>query len=677
MKKYLNIIDVIAIIRELKNQLINSFIDKVYRVEESILFRLRCEVEKYFLIISKHRIGLTKYITEEGKESISILKKFIERCRIVNIDLLRKFDRVIVFSLHDNSKLIFELIEPFNVVYIDDKNVIKWCFKYYEGKDRKVRIGLNYIPPPKQFLNPIDCSLEAYLSSIELGSNFIKSSARVLGVGTEIIQEACKRLSIDQVNYEEQAIEVLYKIREIFNEVLYQELRPRIYIDDNGKLVSVTPIKFEIYEDKFNKIEFRTFNEAVDEYFHRLEIEEVKRSKIESYENELRKIDKVIEDLRNRISEYEIEVKETKLKAETLLNYKYVIEDFLNLIRKYYVEYKDEFTEFIKGLTYENISVLNYDPVKKIILVDINNVKLTIPINIRNIGSLINEYFNKAKDLQNKLNTAKLKLEEFLKKREEVLQNLNTIKAKVEESVIKIEYGVKSWFEKFKWFITSNNIPVLAGKDANQNEVLVRRYLRDWDYFFHADIPGGAVVIAKISNSNKDYTLSEIDVKEIATYAACNSKAWILGLSTIDVYYVKGDQVSKEAPAGEYLSKGSFMIYGKRNWIRNVKLELGIGIRFDRIENTVITRIISAPASCIKRLCNYYVILEPGNLDKNRVAKEIKELFANKIDSEHKKFVKKLPIELIIEHIPGSSRILEFLEGEALDWKIIEKVFQL
>ena len=34
------------------------------------------------------------------------------------------------------------------------------------------------------------------------------------------------------------------------------------------------------------------------------------------------------------------------------------------------------------------------------------------------------------------------------------------------------------WFEKFRWFITSDGIVVVAGSDAQQNEQLVKRYMR-------------------------------------------------------------------------------------------------------------------------------------------------------------------------------------------------------
>ena len=45
-------------------------------------------------------------------------------------------------------------------------------------------------------------------------------------------------------------------------------------------------------------------------------------------------------------------------------------------------------------------------------------------------------------------------------------------------------------------------------------------------------------------------------------------------------YYVKSNQVSKSAPAGEYISTGSFMIRGKKNYLPQARLELGIGLLF-------------------------------------------------------------------------------------------------
>jgi len=33
------------------------------------------------------------------------------------------------------------------------------------------------------------------------------------------------------------------------------------------------------------------------------------------------------------------------------------------------------------------------------------------------------------------------------------------------------------WFEKFHWFFTSENYLVISGKDAHQNEIIVKKYM--------------------------------------------------------------------------------------------------------------------------------------------------------------------------------------------------------
>ena len=52
-----------------------------------------------------------------------------------------------------------------------------------------------------------------------------------------------------------------------------------------------------------------------------------------------------------------------------------------------------------------------------------------------------------------------------------------------------------AWFEKFYWFLTSENYLVVAGRDAQQNELLVKRYLGKDDLYLHADLHGAATTI--------------------------------------------------------------------------------------------------------------------------------------------------------------------------------------
>ena len=53
------------------------------------------------------------------------------------------------------------------------------------------------------------------------------------------------------------------------------------------------------------------------------------------------------------------------------------------------------------------------------------------------------------------------------------------------------------WFEKFLWFISSENYLVIAGRDQTQNELIVKRYLKNNDVYVHAEIQGASSVIIK------------------------------------------------------------------------------------------------------------------------------------------------------------------------------------
>ena len=59
------------------------------------------------------------------------------------------------------------------------------------------------------------------------------------------------------------------------------------------------------------------------------------------------------------------------------------------------------------------------------------------------------------------------------------------------------------WFEKFYWFVTSENHLVLSGRDAQQNELLVKRYLRKDDLYVHADLHGAATTIIRNNEPSK------------------------------------------------------------------------------------------------------------------------------------------------------------------------------
>jgi len=79
------------------------------------------------------------------------------------------------------------------------------------------------------------------------------------------------------------------------------------------------------------------------------------------------------------------------------------------------------------------------------------------------------------------------------------------------------------WFEKFSWFITSENYLVIGGKDAHQNEVLVKKYMDKGDLFLHCELHGASVVILK--NPSNDI-IPPMSIEEAASFEVCHSPSW-------------------------------------------------------------------------------------------------------------------------------------------------------
>ncbi|XP_023208822.1 nuclear export mediator factor NEMF [Xiphophorus maculatus] len=139
------------------------------------------------------------------------------------------------------------------------------------------------------------------------------------------------------------------------------------------------------------------------------------------------------------------------------------------------------------------------------------------------------------------------------------------------------------WFEKFLWFISSENYLVIAGRDQQQNEIIVKRYLRSGDIYVHADLHGATSCVIK--NSSGD-AVPPRTLTEAAIMAVCYSAAWDAKIIT-SAWWVHHHQVSKTAPTGEYLTTGSFMIRGKKNFLPPSYLIMGFGFLFKVDEQSV------------------------------------------------------------------------------------------
>ncbi len=215
-------------------------------------------------------------------------------------------------------------------------------------------------------------------------------------------------------------------------------------------------------------------------------------------------------------------------------------------------------------------------------------------------------YYEKAKKAKRKIAGAELALKRTFEKLEKLSkEKYETTKLK------KIERKKKLWYEKFRWFISSEGFLCVGGRDATTNDIIVKKHLDKNDLIFHTEAPGSPFFIIK-SEGKKP---GDATIKETAQATASFSRAWKNKLASADVYYVTPDQIKKELG----LPKGTFMVYGKRNYLKPV-IELAVGITSEGV-------VMCGPPEAVIKHCTFDVHLKPGGMKKSDIAKIIKKKF--------------------------------------------------
>lgn len=221
-------------------------------------------------------------------------------------------------------------------------------------------------------------------------------------------------------------------------------------------------------------------------------------------------------------------------------------------------------------------------------------------------------YFEKAKKARRKMEGARTALEKARKKLQEltVEQGAREEKEKSQKPVLRKQ----NWYEKFRWFISSEGFLVIGGRDATSNEMVVKKHAEKQDIVFHTDMAGSPFFVIKTDGRQP----GEATLQEVATATYVFSRAFKLGHLSTQVFWVKPEQVSKEANAGEFLPRGAFMIRGKTNYI-TPEADVVIGIAKDGA-------IMCGPKHAIQKSCEKVVELAPGDEKPSDVAKKVRAL---------------------------------------------------
>ncbi|KAL0022374.1 hypothetical protein WJX77_005710 [Trebouxia sp. C0004] len=350
------------------------------------------------------------------------------------------------------------------------------------------------------------------------------------------------------------------------------------------------------------KLEFETYDAALDEFYARIEGQQVERNQSQQEKAALAKLDRIKLDQGKRADDLERDAAEAESKAALIEYNLEAVDAAINAVREALASGLDwrELGQMIKAERRAGnpvaglIDSLALDKNKITVVLenfldeeDADDEAMTRPATKVELDLDFNAYAN-ARIHYEKRKQHMVKQQKTVDANEKALKAAEK-KAQQQLSQVRTKTAIQHvrkplWFEKFNWFVTSENYLVISGRDAQQNELIVKRYLKKGDLYVHADLHGAASTIIK--NHEPEKALPPLSISQAGCACVCRSAAWDAKIVT-SAWWVHHQQVSKTAPTGEYLTVGSFMIRGKKNFLPPNPLVMGFAFLFKLDESSI------------------------------------------------------------------------------------------
>jgi predicted ribosome quality control (RQC) complex YloA/Tae2 family protein len=454
-------------------------------------------------------------------------------------------------------------------------------------KNRVVRVGASYERPPSR-TNPWEIGTAELAQALSTSrTDLVSTLAARLSFGGPVAEELVARAGVEGARpAAEDSLRVAEALRPRVLELLAEVGEaPKGYLYARGG----TPIDVEPYRShrvagktEFEVQEFATFSEAADRFFSALR----PRTVAPTVEDErIATLARLRKQQVDAVATLETEVGELRRRAELILANYADVERQIALARE---------------RTSGDSSTLEVE-------LDGARIEVEVSASPRAAAQAI---FEEMKRAQSKLSGARAALED-------TERGLGAPRTPSTPQVrTKRPVGRRLWFEEYRWFVTSEGLLAIGGRDAGSNDRVVKRYLRKDDLYFHADIHGAPSVVLKHGSGGP--AAGEASIRECAQWGLSFSKAWRAGLASGDAFWVTADQVDKAAATGEFVARGAWVIHGTKHVLHDLPLELAIGtIAYEGAERWLV-----APPESLRARGGLRAVLSPGE-ERDRSSSEV------------------------------------------------------
>ncbi|HJK09429.1 MAG TPA: ribosome rescue protein RqcH [Methanocorpusculum sp.] len=623
--------DVTAMTAEL-SALLPLWIGKIYQYDNAT-FGIRLNGEdkaRYLLYVVKGvRAHLVSSLPDAPKNPSGFsmyLRKFIDGGKVLAIEQ-KTVERVLIISIGKGPRefrLIIELFDEGNLILTDEKYVIQNALVQKRFRERDIVGGAVY---SMEGMDPVRLSYEEFAEQMSQDeADVVRALATRMQLGGPVSEEVCALAGVSKSMPAKFATEV--QLRPVYEAMvsylgrLRREMDP--VIDEKGAF----PLPSVLREPKEH---YPTFSAALEAWFPKPVAEAVVEAKVKlSREERIRKQQE------EALVKFERKIFEAMESSEIIYSHYGEVQETINVLSQASERMSwQDIAKVLKGSDMPAARrIVSVNPADASVVLDLGEKhRVTIFVH-ESLEANVGRYYQVAK--------------KFRAKKEGALRAME--RAIVHPAKPKSHGPGKmkaKWYHRFRWMETSDGVVVIGGRNADQNEELVKKYMEGKDTFLHADVFGASVVIVKGTTEHMD---------EAVQFAASYSRLWGSGAAAGDVIAAAPSQVSKTAESGEFVAHGSFVIRGERKIFRNVPMEVAIGVQMEPV-----VAVLGGTPSAIEPRCQVAVRLRPGTFEGNDVAKKVLRRLKEGLPESDQKLLKAvLNTEAVAAFVPpGGSDLVE------------------
>jgi predicted ribosome quality control (RQC) complex YloA/Tae2 family protein len=660
----LSSIELRYLVNEIRSRVISSssgyYVSSINAITKSSLFlRLHHPMhEDIMLVLSTRGLWITRRMfkpVEENNSLEKIAQKEIERARLELIEQVGS-ERIVTLKFrHPDGKvriIVGEFFGNGNIIICNEIMHIIAILNPIQVRHRTLSVGLRYVYPPARGVDVFNITLDQMRSLRDAAKNLdvLRWIGRNISMPKKFVEEVIKRAGVqvdkNAAQLSDDEVSKIYDtIKNIANEVSTGgKNHEPIVIILNDKPQEALPI---ITQEAANAAKMIKENNVKRVPSYMDAVDEVLSSEIMDIGRSSRTVE-----LDRQIAVLEHDLEEQNKAKETVLQKAAAIRKLASELMALSYHGSDGIADV---LSKHSASLVTEKGIKYI---EVAGEQVKMQPSLAKASSML---FARAKEME-RGNTS---IEEARAKILEQIGKLRSETAAIHKKVIVKEHISREWYERYRWFITTDGLLVIGGRDASSNSALIRKHLTEHDIVFHAEVHGSPFFIIKNAANFAATQEGTIDssLHQVAQATISFSRAWKDGLSSADAYWVMAEQVKKGAPTGQFLPKGSFVIEGKRNYIKGVELRLAIGIMQLNNRETL----LCGPEEAIKKRSIFYGVLLQGGMDPMNAAKKVKSEFV-RIAGDNIKIaesIKYISLDEFVRALPtGQSRLSFTVRGQ-------------